>query len=210
MTRLRITPLTECELVARAVLGRRPIGWVMNATQRFVPDASDATAIDLRTLLDDAVAAGATVTSRACRRATADRNLDGIRDRNEQARSSRATSVRSRPLTGRRAMASGSASTAVSRVSAITTSHLVPRSRSRHNLDGILDRNASPGSSRAAADPLTPARVPPGKGIRIDVSHKLDGILDRTAPPSRPVGVRPPPAAPRTYRRSGRLTLRER
>jgi mono/diheme cytochrome c family protein len=82
------TPRPECELVARAVLGNEPVGWVMSG-QRFVPSSTSDAVVSLQELLDQAATAGAAVTFTCVppgngTRIGIDRDIDGIRDRNDR------------------------------------------------------------------------------------------------------------------------------
>ncbi|HEY0480183.1 MAG TPA: hypothetical protein VGD37_21830 [Kofleriaceae bacterium] len=82
------SPRPECELVAKAVLGTQATGWVMNATQSFVPDGSGEAAVSLQGLLDQAQTAGAPVTFTCVppgngTRIGIDRDGDGIPDRSD-------------------------------------------------------------------------------------------------------------------------------
>jgi DNA-binding beta-propeller fold protein YncE/mono/diheme cytochrome c family protein len=82
------TPRPECELVAKAVFGSQPMGWVMNAGQSFVPDITGGTAVSLQGLLGQAATAGAAVTFTCVppgngTRIGIDRDADGIPDRSD-------------------------------------------------------------------------------------------------------------------------------
>lgn len=56
------SPRPECELVAKGVISSQQRGWVMNASQQFVPNKSTESAVTLQGLLDQASAAGAPLT----------------------------------------------------------------------------------------------------------------------------------------------------
>ena len=82
------TPRPECELVAKAVFGSQPMGWVMNSSQRFVPDATGDAAVSLQTLLSQASSFAAPVTFTCVppgngTRIGIDRDADGIPDRSD-------------------------------------------------------------------------------------------------------------------------------
>ena len=47
------SPRPECELIAKGVIGSEARGWVMNASQSFVPDRSADAALPLSGLLRD-------------------------------------------------------------------------------------------------------------------------------------------------------------
>lgn len=82
------SPRAECELVAKGVLQNTSKGWVMNSSQSFVPNVSSETAVSLQALLDQATAAGASLTFTCTppgngTRIGVDRDADGVLDRND-------------------------------------------------------------------------------------------------------------------------------
>lgn len=82
------SPRPECELVVKAVVQNNSVGWVMNSSQSFVPDAASAPALALQPLLDQANAAGATLTFTCVppgngTRIGVDRDADNVLDRDE-------------------------------------------------------------------------------------------------------------------------------
>ena len=81
-------PVRECEVVAKAVIGSRQMGWVMNSSQSFVPDSSASPAVSLTTLLGQASAAAAPITFTCVppgngTRVGVDRDVDNILDGND-------------------------------------------------------------------------------------------------------------------------------
>jgi hypothetical protein len=82
-----ISPRAECELVAKAVIGNEARGWVMNASQAFVPDRASEPTVTLAGLLAQAANANAPLTFTCVApgngtRVGVDRNADAILDRN--------------------------------------------------------------------------------------------------------------------------------
>ena len=82
------TPVRECEVVAKAVIQSRSMGWVMNSSQQFVPDDTAAPAVSLQTLLNQAAGAQSPITFTCVppgngTRIGVDRDSDNILDRNE-------------------------------------------------------------------------------------------------------------------------------
>ncbi|MBX3618710.1 MAG: hypothetical protein KF891_01780 [Rhizobacter sp.] len=63
VSRAQVTsPLPECELVAKSVVGGVPRGWVLNSAGSFVPDKSSEPAITRAALLAQTASAGSPVT----------------------------------------------------------------------------------------------------------------------------------------------------
>jgi mono/diheme cytochrome c family protein len=82
------SPRSECELVVKAVIQNSVRGWVMNGSQSFVSDAASEPALALQPLLDQANAAGATLTFTCVppgngTRIGVDRDADTVLDRDE-------------------------------------------------------------------------------------------------------------------------------
>jgi hypothetical protein len=63
VARAQVTsPVPECELVAKGVISGQQRGWVMNASQQFVPNKASESAVTLSGLLSQASAAAAPLT----------------------------------------------------------------------------------------------------------------------------------------------------
>lgn len=82
------SPVPECDLVAKSVVGGRTTGWVMNADSQFVPDDTSAAALTLSALLDQTAGQNSPVTFTCTppgngTRIGIDRDADNVRDRNE-------------------------------------------------------------------------------------------------------------------------------
>jgi YVTN family beta-propeller protein len=81
-------PVRECEVVAKAVIGGRSAGWVMNNSQQFVTDDAAAPTVSLQTLLNQASGAQAPITFTCAppgngTRIGVDRDSDNVLDRND-------------------------------------------------------------------------------------------------------------------------------
>jgi hypothetical protein len=87
VARARVTsPRAECELIAKGVISNQARGWVMNASQQFVPNKSGEAAVSLQGLLSQASTAGAPLTFTCVppgngTRFGVDRDANGVLDR---------------------------------------------------------------------------------------------------------------------------------